>query len=231
MVTQLEKVLLISLASLIGMGLLYAFTMIAYKTIWPHECTIKNKRQNNSHRAKTRFRIFQDKHKNWKISTPFFARYKINMPKPHEDYFEVIGKKSMYLDIIIPENGEPYCIKPNFDKLGQLKEYQIDNRDVIAGLKQELREGVLKYQFKNNWQSAVQIAMILAMVVIFVFGAYYMQKIIKDGQGTLKEIRLKEMDVQIQNIALLNRTDTLLEQFLSCNGGLLNPINLTSIGR
>lgn len=224
----LTMLLIIIIAVMIGALLLYVLTITMYKKIFPHRCTIQYIRQNNRSIRAGRFRLSKDKQGDPILRIPFWQG-KLVMPKPHESYFGSIGKKNLYCELVVPDNGKAYCIKPNFDALGKIITYQLDDRDVMASAKQELRQGVHKYMWKSDMMQMLSFLAIMGLIIISLLSGFWTWKMQTETSKNYKE---GAAAWQNGTAAIANSLQAMiLATYGTRNGTIYNPIpiNLSSV--
>jgi hypothetical protein len=220
---QLSIILIWTIVAILGTGLLWMMGNIIYTSIYPHECKIRYRRGNSDQIKNDRWKIWKDNNGNQFIKTTW--KTKLKLIKPDEEYNAVLGKKKLYLDIIVPENGEPYAIKPNWDHLGRVISYNVADRDVIAWAKMDIRENIAKkYTFQSGMMQLAMVMMPLILALIFIIGIYYSNKTVNDNKDAAAMIAASNqkvaesqsiLGVAINNIAISNTQGP---------GGSLNPL-------
>jgi len=219
-VVFMEKIILL-LLSLLGIIIITPIPFIYILKTYKHKCRIFYKRADKVEMVTKRFRIYKNKQGDSFIRTLGSKKKRIEIEKPTDDFFYIIGKKKYAIDIVIGEDGEPYCIKPSFDKLGKLIDYKLSNRNVLGALRQEIKNDILMYNWKNNFMQVLNFLFVFLIIVSVILGLYFNNKIVNKS---IEANKIVSSNIKEGMVIIGEAIGNLTDYYERMNGSINNPL-------
>lgn len=196
--------------------------VFVYFLFWRNKILVRTIRENGESLSNERFRIKKKRGIHYIVTN----KSKIEITKPDESFFSHIGRKSLFAEIIIPDNGEAYFIKPNYNKIQGAVTFDVMDRDVLMWKALEDMEDQQRFQWRNQLLQMMQLSMPIILALIFVIGVFYTHKIVTDSMDKAKQQAAESQARMVELAKLMYGSD----YADNLPGGINNPLPVDSGG-
>ena len=199
----------IALGVIMGIGLLVILVKKIIEKIYPNECEVNITRKDGRNLIiKDRYKITKNKDARTGSEIPVYGiktlKTKLHIQKADEDLFDVLSAKSDYCRITVLPSNEAYLWKPRFNNASKRIEFDIADRDALLWHVDAYKQLDELYAWKNKLGEFMQMAAPFIMIIIVVFGGYYITKMQKETGDQITQVSNNQVQILDRLSGILN---------------------------